>query len=318
MKTPRAVQWIKAGEGARSMICLVCDKEYDLRAKFCGLDQAALVPLREHTPFRELQKTYQDLHELWPPSGRSILFRGMDSKNERQVVIKCLSLKSKRFRDFRRQAQLLSSLNHKSIIPFIEHGELEDGTPFYVTEYFHGENLDVAFRNPPVERFRSVFASVADALHYAHEQNVFHGDLKPADILVDPYNNVRILDFGKGMPWIHGQNIVQQATEHGDVFGDPAYVAPETCRGEVIGTRSNVYSLGCIMYNCLQGHPPIEADTWMLAAVNKMYGKPTPLRPEIDEKVPRQLKELIFQCLSVDPNDRPTSMSKVKERIIDA
>lgn len=297
-------------------ICLVCDREYPATMAVCPDDKIALVPLKMGASVpEELYERYDELLVLAPSSGRSSVFKGRKKESGQLVAIKVPTGDATRFNAFARQISMLRALNHPAIVALLEFGQLSDGSPYYVTEYCSGQHIDQALNPFDVAQFLNVFLQITDAMQYAHDHNVFHWDLKPADVLVDASDRVKLLDFGKGMPWLHGDNYQQQRTELGDVFGDPGYIAPETCRFGEMNARSNIYSLGCIMYACLQGHAPVATSNWMAAAILKLDGKYIPLRTAVAKAVPVKLQNLIFKCMSVDPFERFASMAEVKQEL---
>lgn len=319
MNKMRETEW-QALSDRFEKICLTCDQGWSKSSSHCPDCKAVLISLRFEKGYAsefELIRRYDDLYILTPASGRSYLYRGLDRNTKQQVVIKVLDLESGRDDAFARQVAMLRVLEHPKIASLVEFGEFEDGSPFYVTAYHPGEPIYRHFGKMSLEQFYNTFMQVADAMQYAHDHNVFHWDLKPADILIDASDTVHVLDFGKGMPWLHGDNREQQQTELGDVFGEPGYIAPETCKLGEMDARSNIYSLGCIMYACWQGHPPVPSGNWITAAIFKLGGKYIPLRPDVAAVLPKKLQELIFKCMSVEPAQRCSSMSEVKQALKD-
>ena len=247
--------------------------------------------------------------------GTGTVYRATDPRLEREVAVKALSRGfaegSPGLRRLEREARLLASLNHPNIavvyeLLFVEH------TPYLVLELVQGESLaERIARGPlPVPEAIRVAGQVAEALEEAYRNGVVHRDLKPANVMLTLAGRVKVLDFGLAKartaaspdvtPSLPGR--IPRTTRDGMVMGTPAYMSPEQARGEVVDHRTDVWALGCILYEMITGHRTFRGETVTetLAAV---------LRDEVDwsrlpGSTPPTLRRLLRRCLQKDPRLR--------------
>jgi WD40 repeat protein len=202
---------------------------------------------------------------------------------------------------FLREARSAAQLHHPVIVPIHEVGE-DQGTPYLVSELVAGSTLADSLRArryAPAESARLV-ASLADGLHYAHTQGVIHRDVKPTNVMLDPAGEPRLLDFGLALRDAGEATM----TAEGQILGTPAYMSPEQARGEghVADGRTDVYSLGAILYQMLTGEPPFRGSSRMLLR-QVLDEEPRPPR-RLNDRVPRDLETVCLKCLEKDPARR--------------
>lgn len=222
--------------------------------------------------------------------GSSIVLKAQDSMTEKCVAMKLLD--EKRFglrqlakvkeRFLREQNAVVALKEHENIVPLVCLSAADEEAMYIVTDFVDGINFSRVIgmlRKLKRDFFISIFAQVCSALEHAHEQGVIHCDLKPNDIILTEGANgttlVKLIDFGKGSPLLHSDNMLQQLTDHGDLFGDPHYMSPEQCSNISIDRCSNVYSVGCMMFEALTGRRPIAGEHWAAVLIEKMT-KQTP------------------------------------------
>jgi serine/threonine protein kinase len=164
---------------------------------------------------------------------------------------------------FKAEAKTLSVLNHPGLVKVYDLGIHENTVPYYSMDYLEGETLeDLLVRKGPqeLEYTISIFLAVLDALAYAHRNNVVHRDIKPANIFICQNQEIKILDFGiSKLVGDKQSQRNQELTAIGEVFGSPYYMSPEQCRGEQIDFRSDIYSVGCTLFETLTGYVPFES-----------------------------------------------------------
>ena len=175
--------------------------------------------------------------------------------------------------------------------------EEEDGTNFLVVEYVKGRPLS-AFVPAPLEKVIDYGVQVAQALHYAHENEVIHRDIKPANIHVTPEDTVKIMDLGLALP-----RNAKRVTAHGMVIGTPAYLSPEQAQGLTLDRRTDIYSLGVVLFEMATGELPFDADdigALLLQQVKQAPPKPRSINPQI----PVALENTILRALEKKPDRR--------------
>ena len=218
---------------------------------------------------------------------------------------------------FQREAQAASKLAHPHIVTVHNFGRLKDGTLFLAMEYIEGRHLgDLLKHERPLEvqRTLSLAIQVADAVAEAHEAGIIHRDLKPDNIILGVRRGVeiaKILDFGIAKLTDPGED-TGHTTRAGLVRGTPRYMSPEQARGDPVDQRSDVYSLGVILYLALSGELPIQADTPFGYLHAHQHQIPVPLRrARPDLTLSPSLEALVMRCLAKDAEERPSSMHEV-------
>ena len=249
----------------------------------------------------------------------------------RVVAIKTLRLRAatddRTQKRFIREAQMTNRLNHSNLIGLIDFGNMENGDPFLVMEYVCGQSLYEVMKRERYlipERAVHLFAQVCDGLFHAHERGVVHRDLKPANILVIPNENapetVKIVDLGVAKIVHGGQEEEAEAiTMTGEVCGSPIYLSPEQCMYQELDARTDIYSLGVCMYECLTGTPPLRGATVYDTIYMHVHDMPRPFAAvSANPDIPRKLEEIVFKCLAKSPDERYSSMMQVKNDLLNA
>jgi len=213
--------------------------------------------------------------------GMGVVYEAHDIQVDRKVAIKlvrreCLT-DSKFVIRFRRELEVTAQLRHPSTIRVYEHGECDDGRPYMVMELLTGQSLCERLEQGKIPELQALqFAKqIAESLSEAHEHGIFHRDLKPDNIFIETVGVstvIKVLDFG-----IAGGVDAMRLTRAGEVFGTPQYMSPEQCNGQDLDHRTDVYSLGCILYEMLEGKPPFSAESPMATMLKHVRAKvPTP------------------------------------------
>jgi eukaryotic-like serine/threonine-protein kinase len=252
--------------------------------------------------------------------GMGDVYLAEDVKLGRKVAIKILPqayvTNQDRLRRFQIEARAASSLNHPNIITIHEVGE-HDGTHFIATEYVDGETLRHRFHREPFSIGEGLdFAiQLAAAVVAAHDAGITHRDLKPENIMVRRDRIVKVLDFGLAKQWnaavpfgqfgsINDEPTVQILnTEPGMVMGTVQYMSPEQTRGHVTDTRSDIWSLGCVLYEMFSGRPPFGGDSSADVIAEIVKTRP-PAISQFNSGVPERLEEIVAKCLEKDTEDR--------------
>ncbi|HMG55725.1 MAG TPA: protein kinase [Kofleriaceae bacterium] len=205
--------------------------------------------------------------------GMGIIAAAFDRRLGRSIAIKRLERgDSALARRFAREIRVTASLQHPGIVPIYDSGTLPDGQPFYAMRHVPGASLEQSIAGCRSERERlgllpSVLAA-AEAVGYAHERGIIHRDLKPSNVLVGPFGETVVIDWGlarvgaaeRDEPPLSEPSLDPVLTSAGSVLGTPRYMSPEQARGEPATRQSDVYSIGAILYHALSGQPPVAGD----------------------------------------------------------
>lgn len=214
---------------------------------------------------------------------------------------------------FQNEARSTSSLNHPSIINIRDFGVTVSGAPYMVMEYFPGENLRsfIKTNGPlPWKAALSMASKLCEALDCAHKHGIFHRDLKPENVLLSINESneldLRLIDFGIA----NFSSANQTTTAQGiTLVGTPAYMSPDQASGLKFDARSEVYSLGCVLYEALCGRPPFLAETALEALSKHMNSVPESISSLAD--VPAEIDSIVQKCLKKNPDDRFQSMEEL-------
>jgi eukaryotic-like serine/threonine-protein kinase len=264
--------------------------------------------------------------------GMGEVYRARDTELERDVAIKVLPLSvaqdTNRLIRFRREAQLLASLNHVNIASIYGLAESEDGVRGLVLELVDGKTLlemiSTANAGLPVGQALSIARQIADALHAAHQKGIIHRDLKPANIKVTPSGLVKVLDFGLGKEFAEsGAPSDSMATtldgSHdislpGVVLGTVGYMSPEQTRAEALDPRTDLFSLGVVLYEMTTGRPPFSGSVTPVI-FDAILHKTPPSPSGINAELPAALDQIILKLLEKDRVARYASALEVSEAL---
>ena len=225
---------------------------------------------------------------------------------------------------FKQEAQAASALNHPNVIAVHDFGITDAGVPYQIIDFLEGLSLaETIKRDGPLESERAlkIFIQAADALGHAHTKGVIHRDLKPSNIMLVTSDGeedvVKIVDFGiaKLMPQEGREN--QQLTQTGEVFGSPLYMSPEQCMGHKLDMRSDIYSMGCLMYEALSGQPPLMGNNvyeTISKQINEMPASLSTTRANLSRSA--QLDAIICKAMAKDPQQRYQSMAEMKKDLL--
>ena len=257
--------------------------------------------------------------------GMGTVYRALQTSMRREVAIKTLhpslATAPQFFERFRREAELASNLRHPNIITIFDFGRAADGTCYFVMELLHGKSVRQLVREEGLMSLRravDIIEQAALGLGHAHAQGIVHRDVKPHNILVGQlggFDDVKLLDFGlvKALE----QEDDDQLTSTGQVLGTPQYMPPEQAGGEAVDARSDVYSLGGVLYYCLTGQSPFGANTVRKALQASLT---QPLAPVGEKRsgtapVPPALDAFLKRTLAAEMDDRPPSAEAFIEEL---
>jgi serine/threonine-protein kinase len=251
------------------------------------------------------------LEEHVGSGGMSKVYRAHDRLLERTVALKILhehySQDDEYVERFRREARAVAQIAHPNVVTVIDRGEHE-GRQFIVFEYVDGENLKQLVEREgslPIRQVIQLGLQVASALAAAHERGVVHRDVKPQNVLLSEDGLPKVTDFG-----IARSADVESVTLTGTVMGTSEYLSPEQARGEAVDVRSDVYSLGAILYELCTGRVPYPGENPVSVAMRHLH-EPVPSVRERRRDVPRRLEAAIRRALAKDPAERFASMGEL-------
>ncbi|CAG4934716.1 unnamed protein product, partial [Acidithrix sp. C25] len=237
--------------------------------------------------------------------GMADVFRARDLLLDRLVALKVLfpelSTSSAFVERFRREATAAANLSHPNIVSVFDWGRSENSY-FIVMELIEGETLGSLIRKSGTLSFdyaAAIAADVASALSYAHRHGVVHRDIKPGNVLITSDGHIKVTDFGIA----RAQSANEDLTQTGSVMGTATYISPEQAEGKVLDGRSDVYSLGVVLFEMVIGKPPFSGDSTVSVAM-KQVNEPTPSVSRLRSETPAALVAIIDKALAKVPNDR--------------
>lgn len=262
----------------------------------------AVQPGRTLGPYRIISRIGQ--------GGMATVYKAYHAAMDRHVAIKVLPSQladSPEFvARFQQEARTIAKLEHTHILPVYDYGET-DGIMYLVMRYLDAGMLNDRIEAGliPLPEIDRLFTQLADALTYAHNRGVVHRDLKPSNVLLDAEGSVFLSDFGIAKILESSQKL----TATGGMIGTPAYMSPEQARGNVVDRRSDLYSLGIILYEMVTGRLPFEAETPM-AVMLKQITADLPLPSSAKPDIPPAIEQTLLKALAKDPADRFASAAE--------
>lgn len=248
------------------------------------------------------------------------VYKVRDVNLDKVMALKVLHLHARDERAlirFQNEAKTASRLVHPCVATVYDFGLSEDGSPYMAIEFVEGNTLQSLLAEVgrlPLPQFISIFADVAGALECAHRNGIIHRDVKPGNIMLVPDNDglfkTIVVDFGLAKK-LDATGPGAQLNTTGQIMGTPLYMSPEQCRGEAATFQSDLYSLGCVMYEALAGCPPFSADNVMEMLTFHQKEEPCPLRELLAEPIPEAVINLVEQLLAKHPADRVESADVV-------
>lgn len=303
---------------AREKTCWQCGQTFHTDRDTCPSDGARLLDLvldnRDLLVGQTIDGKYQ-VRKCLAEGGMGKVYEAYDLSERREVAIKVLKadyLRDETIRKrFMHEARIVSNLEHPNVVALYDFGQMPSGNFYMVMELLKGESLAERLANKFLsyaETF-SIVTGVCDALAEAHSRGVVHRDLKPENIFIvidaeTGEEQAKLIDFG-----VARQAERQTLTQTGSLWGTPAYMSPEQCRGEQVTESGDTYTMGIILYELICGHLPFVASTHMGYAVKHMHEEPRAMKsaPGLTSP-PDELDELVLRTLGKTAQDRPASM----------
>jgi eukaryotic-like serine/threonine-protein kinase len=307
--------------------CPACNREFVGSMVVCPQDSTLLIPVKKDALLgTKVAEKYEVLSEVGH-GGMSIVYKARHELMDRIVAIKMLQAAlvndQTSIKRFQQEAQAASCLTHPNVIAVHDYGLAPSGQPYLVMDFLQGESLaDVIKRDNHVEGVRAanIFIQACDALEHAHQKGVLHRDLKSGNIMLTEFEGhqdvVKVVDFGIAKLMPNSGKQIQNLTQTGEIFGSPIYMSPEQCLGQQLDSRSDIYSMGTMLYEALTGLPPLMGDTIIDTMQMHVSTKPQPftaVRPDL--KIPPELERICFRAVEKKQDDRFPSMAIFREAL---
>lgn len=275
-----------------------------------------------------IAERYQPLERIGE-GGMSTVYKARDLTLDRLVALKLLtpvrSQDPSALARFKQEAIAISRLEHSNIVRVIDYG-VDQGSgsapqPYLVMDLIEGQSLaQILQSNKPetVARSLEIFRQTLEALGHAHKMGIVHRDIKPSNIMckLDSQGNfkVNVVDFG--IAKMTRQDQSGTLTNTGEMFGSPLYMSPEQCLGNTVDARSDIYSLGCLLYELIEGHPPYQADNLLKVLHMHISEKPEPIKnPALSKEQKLALNMIVARSMAQNPADRYKTIADLSSDI---
>ena len=274
--------------------------------------------------------------------GHGIVFKAIFKPLQSQVALKLIKQDDpermeRELERMQNEARILAKLQHPNIVRVFQMAKCTDGTPFLVCEYVQGQTLGAFLENNgpmDLQEIRTVFSQILDALQVSHDHGLIHRDIKPNNIILSREKpnapiSVKVLDFGIARDLSEANTSEKTSgnttmslglTRTIQVTGSAPYMSPEQCRGVGIDPRTDLYSVACVLYECLSGRPPFIGETPIHTRYMHIHETPKQPSENTDEQIREKgsLYKLVLKALSKDPSGRPQTAEQFKKELLDA
>ncbi len=316
-----------ADQDVKTLRCVKCRQVYPAGTLSCPLDQGELVP----EAVQLIGSLFADKYEILSligEGGMSRVYKATHTLMKRTVAVKLLHEESTgdlAARDrFQREAELASALSHPNVVTVHDFGLTPTGQAYFIMDCLEGMSLDEMLEHSgclQLEQAIDIFTQACDGLEHAHGKGIVHRDIKPSNLVIvkqDGRELVKLVDFGIAKALISDKE-KKHLTKTGEIFGTPVYMSPEQCNGSLLDARSDIYSLGCLMYEVLAGEPPLVGGSFIGTVLKQINEQPKPMKEmTLHRSIPAPIEAVVFRCLEKDPDNRYHSTSELKQALIDA
>jgi serine/threonine protein kinase/S1-C subfamily serine protease len=301
--------------------CPTCGKDVAADAKVCPHDGTILSWSTVDPLIGTLLLDKYQISDVLGRGGMSAVYKARHLLMDRFVAIKVLRAElvtdPQSLRRFQLESRAVSVLKHPNVMTVHDFGLTPDGIPYLIMDYLEGKTISEILREEghlQPERCVQLLHQACVALAHAHSKGVIHRDIKPSNLIVvideDGTEVLKIVDFGIAK-LLQTEGSMANLTTTGEVFGSPAYMSPEQCVGTRADARSDIYGLGCVVYECLMGTSPIRGQTAMetcMKQINEMPKAFRVVRPDL--KLSANLEAAVMKALAKNPDERYQSMTE--------
>ncbi|HEY9677025.1 MAG TPA: serine/threonine-protein kinase [Drouetiella sp.] len=255
--------------------------------------------------------------------GMSVVYKAFHQTMHKRVAVKLLlphlTADPTTLKRFQLEAQATANLNHPNVVRIYDCG-MAKGQAFIIMDFIEGDSLEqVVDREGKLKPDRAIdlFIQLCEGIGHAHERGIIHRDLKPSNVMISTFENeveqVKVVDFGIAkLLFDDDGSTMQKLTQTGEVFGSPLYMSPEQCSGQKLDSRSDIYSVGCLMYEALSGRPPIAGRNSFDTMQRHCTDLPKPYIPENSgNSLAKRLQTIVFKCMAKEPSSRYQSMDDI-------
>ena len=275
-----------------------------------------------------IQERYQVIH-LLGRGGMGSVYKVEDIRTKSFYALKFLNKQQSNdsaWKRFENEIKATNKLDHPNLVKVHESGLLPNGQPYFIMDLIQGESLAQILRKSgrlPLEKVLKIFVQVGFALSYAHSKGIIHRDIKPSNIMLHHTGNqttsgsvVKVVDFG--IAKLSGKDDFNQQTltKTGEIFGSPLYMSPEQCMGGAIDPRTDLYSMGCVIYEALTGAPPLVGDSALSTMMKHQSEAALPLKEaSLGIDFPEGIEQIVSKLLAKDVKDRYQSAQLVTSHL---
>ncbi len=270
---------------------------------------------------------YEVMHELGS-GGMSVVYKVRHVLLGRIEALKMLRRElvydSDAFRRFQQESRAVSALRHVNVVRVLDFGALENESPYLTMEFLDGKDLAAILKAEhrlTVDRAIPLFLQICEGLFHAHSSGVVHRDIKPSNIIITSDSNGKelavIVDFGIAKLVGPDGSSISKLTRTGEIFGSPLFMSPEQCSGKKLDEKTDIYAVGCMLYQALTGVVPFRGATPMETMMRHMQDSPPPFFTVTSEvTVPTALESSILKCLAKNPDDRFANMNQLRKALL--
>jgi serine/threonine protein kinase len=305
-------------------ICLECNRQFTGIVAACPHDGTLLVKLQQDPLIGSVLDGSYEVLSLIGHGGMGVVYKARHKLMDRIVAIKMLKAAlvsdSMSVKRFQQEVKATGRLVHPHAITVYDFGISPEGLPYIVMDYLEGSSLSEVIKKDgqvEVDRCIKIVSEACEALAHAHKQGVVHRDLKPSNIVLTNYDDdpdfVKVVDFGVAKLVGGAAEGAQRLTQTGEVCGSPVYMSPEQCLGQELDFRSDIYSMGIVVYETLTGRLPLIGRTMVDTMSKHVSEMPQPfnkIRPDI--YIPERLEQVVFRAMAKDPAKRHQSMEELR------